>query len=104
VLEKPQARLWKQSETHGFYPATVQEISRLLGSHGFDLRVSEDNTKTYIHLVLTGLNRCVHELEGQRLTRTATELLANEVELWARRLAALEAGVKHMCFHSIKAG
>lgn len=101
VLESAAVKLWKQSEPD-LHIVLPKEMARVLTSYGFDLRVSEDTTRIYSHQILTGLALLAKNFENRKLSAAAKQLVAREVDFWTRRLAALDAGVKHMRFHAVK--
>jgi cyclopropane fatty-acyl-phospholipid synthase-like methyltransferase len=103
VLESAAVKAWQQVE-RDVHIVLPKEMARVLTSYGFDLRTSEDTTRIYMRQILAGLGLLAKNFEGQRLSAAAKQLVAAEVDFWTRRLAALEAGVKHMRFHAVKCG
>lgn len=72
----------------------------------FDLRVNEDMTANYRHMVMEGwVNFTQGGGEKSANARAFPEALVAEVELWTRRLAAIDSGaLKVMRFYAIKLG
>jgi cyclopropane fatty-acyl-phospholipid synthase-like methyltransferase len=93
---------WVQAEPMGAHPVTATEMAALLEKEGFDVRINEDMTKTYMRECLIGLHNLVRFLEGKKLAKVTRSALATEVELWAHRLAALDTQARSSRFYAIK--
>jgi cyclopropane fatty-acyl-phospholipid synthase-like methyltransferase len=102
ILFKQPITLWLEKEPYGAHLITLPQMMQILEKHGFDVRVNEDITKTYISLALKGLLRLTSFLEGKKLNLATKALLREEVDLWTCRLAALETGITNNRFYAIK--
>lgn len=71
---------------------TVQQYEDCLSGLGFDLRISEDNTDSCRHMIVSAWSQMIQEHELQRLSRHDLGVIVDEAEFWAHRIAALERG------------
>lgn len=102
AAENPLIGDWWKLEPYGAYPAAVGDITSLLESNGFDVRVSEDTTERYIKMALAGLARLPALLQGRKGDAELKVLIIRELDFWTVRLAALKGPLKHVRFHAIK--
>lgn len=101
-FNRPPVSLWIAAEPYGAFLVPVKTMVALLEKHGFDVRVSEDISKVYTRGVLQGLARLTSFLEGKRLSKTTKGIVGREVDVWAKRLAALDAAVQNTRYYAIK--
>lgn len=80
------------------YAKMVQEWKGLK----FDMRVAEDQTDLYRREVLRGLSRFVAYLAKHKPSPDTKPLIVHEIDLWSRRVAAIENGLKYYRFYGIK--
>ena len=71
---------------------SVQDYKEALTTLHLDIRVAEDITKQFHATVTQSWARYIKELQSRGVTPETTEVLVQEVELWARRVQAIEAG------------
>jgi cyclopropane fatty-acyl-phospholipid synthase-like methyltransferase len=83
-----------------------EEYQRRFRELNFDLRVSEDITAKYRAMILAGWVAFTQAGgDAAANARTFPEALVSEVELWVRRVAALDAGkLRLMRYYAIKLG
>lgn len=102
LLVRPPIAMWMEGEPGGVVPLSIKQVTQFLKEQGFDVRVSEDLTKKYTQSVLRGLSRLVTFLQGKKLSVATKKMLGSEVDLWTKRVGALEAGVTYTRFYAIK--
>ena len=85
----------------GAAPLAEPEIIVHLKQHGFDVRVSDDQTKFYQQEILHGLANFAQFLKRHQLDDATRVLVRGEIELWARRAAAFASGLQLMRFHAL---
>lgn len=74
------------------YLGTVAQLTFLIESLGYTVRRSEDYTKDFRPVVLEGWRRIDTIVAKGMLNATEGKALMREAELWARRIAAIDAG------------
>jgi SAM-dependent methyltransferase len=102
LLKNPTVRAWFEGEGHGAVPVSGPEMVILFGKHSFDLRINEDISAEYRQDVLRGFGRLTRFLEGRKLTRATKARVGALAEFWARRVAAIDAGVRVTRYYAIK--
>lgn len=85
----------------GAAPLAEPEIIVHLKQQGFDVRVTDDQTKFYQQEILHGLANFAQFLKRHQLDDATKVLVRGEIELWARRAAAFASGLKLMRFHAL---
>lgn len=93
---------WTDHEPLVPHPWTVEQWSACLKKHRLDVRIAEDITDTHAHLILTAIKALTSFLEDHSLDRATKLNVVDEVELWARRVAALHGGLRCYRFHALK--
>jgi len=83
---------WQASERPRPKPWRVADWRAAAATRGWELRLCQDVSDRYRSVVLRDLARYVGTLERGKLARPEATALLGEVELWARRIAALEEG------------
>ena len=83
---------WKRQEPSNPTVLTAGEQASLLAKHGFDIRVREDITDTYISLILEAWQSFSEVLPKGRPDEETEEVMMEEAELWLRRIAAMRTG------------
>jgi hypothetical protein len=77
-------------------------ISETLQRLGFEVRVTEDQSSRHIGLVVQGWKGVIRGLHGARPARSYAVALADEAELWARRIGLMHAGrVRMVRWHAM---
>lgn len=74
------------------YLGTVAQLTFLIESLGYTVRRSEDYTKEFRPVVLEGWRRIDTIVAKGMLNANEGKALMREAELWARRIAAIDAG------------
>lgn len=83
---------WQASERPRPEPWRVADWRAAAAARGWELRLCQDVSDRYRSVILRDLARFVGTLERGRLARPEATALLGEVELWARRVAAMEEG------------
>jgi len=77
------------------YPIHLWQVDRVIGllvENHLEIRVNQDDTEMYCAMALRAWSEFVERLEGAKMTKDLVIPLVHEVELWARRIAALQSG------------
>lgn len=80
----------------------VGQIVKALRARKFDVRVSEDMTPLQRQLILSSLGNFLQHLDAHKLTGATKLAVLDEVELWARRMAAFDHGLKVYRFYCMR--
>lgn len=81
---------------------TLNRMTDAFAQRNLDLRIREDITETHKNLILTALRDLTQYLERRSMdVETKTNVL-DEVELWARRVGAINRGLKVYRFYALK--
>ncbi|MGQ9366795.1 SAM-dependent methyltransferase [Azospirillum sp. ST 5-10] len=81
---------------------SLERMQNAFAQRNLDLRIAEDMTDTHRHLILVAIQSFAHYLEQYALTHETKVSVVDEIELWARRVAALEAGLRCYRFYALK--
>lgn len=103
--ETPRGRdfdLWQEREPVEPHPWTVEQYVAALQQRNMDMRITEDNTDLHRSNILTAIQSLVDHLETVSMDRDTKIAVVEEVELWARRVAALSAGLRVYRFYAMK--
>lgn len=85
--------VWRAHEPTAPAPWSVERyVWSLSEDLGLDLRVHEDMTEKYMALIVAGWVPVVEAMKRQGADKAAMMPMLMEVELWARRYAALASG------------
>ncbi len=68
----------------------------------FDLRVQEDVTGPHLAQIMGGIRALTEHLEKHHLDKDTKINVLDEVETWAQRIAALQAGLRCYRFYALK--
>ena len=91
-------------------PAPVQSWNldaarKALAKLDIDARAADDQTDRVRALIVAGLDAFLKGVANQAVNRKLTAALKTEIDLWAARKAALDAGeLKVFAIHGVKAG
>lgn len=107
VLESAKDRSREVEAWHQHEPVepnvwTVEQTVSALQQRNLDIRIAEDNTELHRATVLAAIQALVNHLETVSMDRETKLAVMEEVELWARRIAALERGLKMYRFYAMK--
>ncbi len=83
---------WIAREATARAPDTVADLTALIEGLGLDVRVAEDKGAVYAELARTALRDFMAGAEEREVPPELRAWVMREIEFWARRLAALEAG------------
>ncbi|WP_051341505.1 methyltransferase domain-containing protein [Azospirillum halopraeferens] len=81
---------------------SLERMQNAFAQRNLDLRIAEDMTDTHRHLILVALQAFAGYLEQYALTHETKVAVMDEIELWVRRVAALDAGLRCYRFYAIK--
>ncbi|WP_207458064.1 methyltransferase domain-containing protein [Azospirillum sp. SYSU D00513] len=79
-----------------------EQMSNGFAQRNLDLRISEDITDTHRTLILSAIQGLVEHLEKHSMDKDTKIAVMQEVEMWVRRVAALDAGLRCYRFYAIK--
>jgi SAM-dependent methyltransferase len=99
----PALEAWRAIEDQLKHPATAELIAGALIRERVDVRVVEDLSGEFRKHVLQGWARFADVLKTTGIADSEKPIVAHELELWARRIAACTAGdLKFVRVHAIK--
>lgn len=81
---------------------SLEQMQNAFAQRNLDLRIAEDITDTHRHLILTALQGFTQVLEQYALAHDTKVAVMDEIELWARRVAALDSGLRCYRFYALK--
>jgi len=93
---------WSKHEPVEPHPWTVEQYVEALQRRGMDIRITEDVSALHEELILNAIQVFVKHLETVAPDRATKITVVEEVELWARRVAALNAGLRVYRFYALK--
>jgi len=108
MLAKPQlssANLdtWIDQEPNGAHPWAIEDYKQALAELHLDIRVAQDTTDEFHKMVTNGWAAFVSRVRQTGLSPDVHSALTDEVELWALRMQAIEAGdLKVFRVHALK--
>ena len=88
----PELQAWREAEDLGQAPPTIELITGALKHEKIDVRVAEDFAPAFKSQVLAGWARLAEEIKGKEVSAAEKPLLARELDLWAKRIAAFDSG------------
>ncbi len=108
VLAKPHLRspileAWAECEPLKPHPWAVADYEQTLADLRLDIRVAEDVTKNFRAMVIQGWADYIETTGRGGVGADAAPALVDEVELWTRRIQAIDAGDLNVCrIHVLK--
>lgn len=107
VIDREQARGrdfdgWINHEPVEPHPWTVEQYASALAQRNLDIRITEDNSEIQRSLILNAIQELARHLETVAMDRETKLAVVEEVEMWARRLAALSSGLRYYRFYAMK--
>lgn len=94
---------WTKVEPVTPHPWAVEEYKEALAALRLDIRVVEDHTDQFRAMVTKAWAEFIKVRKNQGVEDDESVALVDEVELWARRMKALEAGdLKVIRIHALK--
>lgn len=99
VLERegprsPALQAWYDYEPLAPHPRTIPQITESLTQRNLDLRITEDITDVHRATILVGIQALSKHLASHHTDKATKVAVIEEVELWARRVAALQEGLR----------
>ena len=91
--------IWAENEKEPPYLSPPKEIKKILKKRKLDVRTMEDMTDTQRSLALQAMAGFVEHLDAHALDRNTKLAILEEIELWARRIHAMENGLKVYRFY-----
>ncbi len=79
-----------------------ERMAAAFAQRNLDLRIGEDITDTHRTAIVAAIQGLIDHLERHHLDRETKIAVMDEVEMWVRRVAALEAGMKVFRFYALK--
>jgi SAM-dependent methyltransferase len=101
-LTNPQLVSWISSEPQEPHLWTMERTLNCLKSLKLDVRTNEDMTDLQRKLILASLGRFTQQLKSHSLDSATKKATIDEIELWARRMSAFDAGLRVFRFYCIK--
>jgi cyclopropane fatty-acyl-phospholipid synthase-like methyltransferase len=102
-IEDAGVKSWMAEEKPQPMPWTLKLMTTRLEKIGFDLRRSDDITDQLRRVVLLGWKQYVAGLKPDTLNEEGSAAMMEELELWTKRLALMEAGeLRCHLFHATK--
>ena len=90
--DDPAVQAWLEAEPVPRFPITLDEYLAVLERHALGVRSSEDMTSTHSEMVLRGWEYFLESLLEEKPDSTQLGFLQSELEVWARRMQAMETG------------
>lgn len=81
---------------------TKDQMTNAFAQRNLDLRIAEDITDTHRGLILLAIQRLVEHLEKYHMDHDTKIAVMDEVEMWVRRVSAIEAGLRVFRFYALK--
>lgn len=99
--EKPAIKAWMASE-YNISPMTYIDMVKEWKGLGFDMRVAEDQTKFYQEEIMKALAAFSSFLTSNHPSPDTKPSIVKEIDLWSKRLAAMNEGLRYCRFYGIK--
>jgi cyclopropane fatty-acyl-phospholipid synthase-like methyltransferase len=94
---------WAEFEPNPPHAWAENDYKEALAAIHLDIRVVEDHTKQFHGMVTRAWANHIKLLQSRGVPPEDASALVNEVELWARRMQAIEAGDLKICrIHALK--
>jgi cyclopropane fatty-acyl-phospholipid synthase-like methyltransferase len=100
--DRPAVRAWIQNEK-GINPLGLVENAEAWAKAGFNLRVYDDQTAMYKAEIMKGILRFSNFIAANRPDLATKRAILKHMDLWGRRVAAIEQGLKFYRIYGIKA-
>lgn len=92
---------WLKRES-GASPVAMEDLAKVLGKMGLDVRTHEDLTDLYLKEITKGLAKLAQFIAQHPPVQETKPLVLKEIEKWAHRAAALQHGLKFYRFYAIR--
>jgi hypothetical protein len=93
--DSPELERWMVAEPGPVYPWSLGALKKCLSSLKVAVRTAEDESDIYRRMVIGAWKEYLSRLNGENLSPEVGRQIVHEAEFWARRLAAIDAGVLH---------
>jgi cyclopropane fatty-acyl-phospholipid synthase-like methyltransferase len=93
---------WRQSEPVAPSPWTTLDYQQVFAELGMDVRITEDITALHKGLILDAWAQFADILKEKKADRNTLAEMFREAELWARRVAAFDRGLRVYRFYALK--
>jgi ubiquinone/menaquinone biosynthesis C-methylase UbiE len=101
----PAIAAWAKVDPAPVQPWNLDAARKTLAKLHIDARAVEDQTDRTRALIVAGLDAFLKGAASQAVNRKLTAALKGEIDLWAARKAALDAGeIKVFAIHGVKVG
>jgi len=84
---------WKAVEERQVYPWTEADLTKALERAGLQPRIVDDESEYYCAMVVDAWSEYMDTISGAEISPEMGRAMEREGEYWARRVAALKAGV-----------
>ena len=102
-LSSPVLKEWMAHEPLKPYPWAIEDYQDALTGLRLDIRVTEDVTETFRAMVIKGWADYTQSTQRGGIGEGAAPALVDEVELWTRRVQAIDSGALKVCrIHAFK--
>jgi cyclopropane fatty-acyl-phospholipid synthase-like methyltransferase len=98
----PRLSAWKGREPVTPHIWAAPKIAAALKARKLDVRIHEDMTDMQRKLILRSLGHFLEHLDSHSMPVETKRAVMDEVELWARRMAAFDAGLRVYRFYCMK--
>lgn len=92
LADHPTLAAWAARKSHPPVLWTIEQCKDCLTSLGFDVRIVEDVTADYSAMIVAGWAELIKKVDLKGMPRQHLVTIVDEVELWMRRVAALQSG------------
>ncbi len=102
-LRSPTLENWIEHEPHTPRPWAMEDYEVGLAGAKLDIRVAEDITKEFRAMVIKGWADYTESAKSGSVGQESAPALVDEVELWTRRVQAIDSGDLKVCrIHAFK--
>jgi cyclopropane fatty-acyl-phospholipid synthase-like methyltransferase len=102
-MSSPAIEKWAVKEAYPPYLWSVDQVTACLKKQGFDIRITEDLSEEYCHIVMEAWSEFTRYLRPEAIEPGIGPVLTDEAERWQRRMEALGNGdIRLYRFHAIK--
>ena len=96
-------KTWIDNEPMGAHPWTIEDYQEVFAELHLEIRVTEDITDSFRSLITRSWADYIDSLQRKGISPEMAPALVDEVEIWSRRMQALETGdLRVMRLHVIK--
>ena len=99
---RPVVASWADKEPQEPNLWSLEQMQNAFAQRNLDLRIAEDISDTHRHLILAALQDFTQYLEQYALAHETKVAVMDEIELWARRVTALDNGLRCYRFYALK--